>query len=121
MQKGKRSHSEPETPIFSGYLFCSINPRRRKRYAACGDFFIKVTDALILQRLLFRKRSRCSLVNALATLTIAINLFRGHEGSIPSAEHAKYLFCQCLPSISLSMKRESLPDSVFCFVFHSHL
>ena len=32
--------------------------RRRKRHIACGDFFTKATGALILLRLLFRKRSR---------------------------------------------------------------
>lgn len=33
-------------------------PRRRKLHIACGDFFIKVTGALIPLRLLFRKKSR---------------------------------------------------------------
>ena len=33
-------------------------PRRRKLHIACGDFFTKVTGALITLRLLFRKRSR---------------------------------------------------------------
>ena len=35
----------------------SLLTRRRKRYDACGDFFAKVTGALISLRLLFRKKS----------------------------------------------------------------
>ena len=43
---------------FSGYLFRNRQARRRKLHIACGDFFTKVTGALITLRLLFRKRSR---------------------------------------------------------------
>lgn len=43
--------------IVRGSFYATL-PRRRKLPIACGDFFTKVTGALIPLRLLFRKRLR---------------------------------------------------------------
>ncbi len=48
-------------------------PRRRKHHIACGDFFTKVTGALIPLRLLFRKKSRSARL---------FSCKRPHDGSL---------------------------------------
>ena len=94
----ERLHSEKFVGIGfrTGVRLPSPPPRRRKLHIACGDFFTKVTGALIPLRLLFRKKValhlRCSLACALQgidALRLATNLFRGCESSNPTAEGTK--------------------------------
>ena len=92
-------------------------PCRRKWPIACGDFFTKVTSALILLRLLFRKRSR-----QVARLTckrarcrfVGTNLFR-----FVRFAHLKTLdftvfflkFCNTIRRIFLSKYGFTLPNA----------
>mgnify|MGYP004421822137 CR=1 FL=1 len=91
---------------FVNISFYSRLTRRRKLNIACGDLFTKITGALIPLRLLFRKRSRCSkslskkvalrlrcsLVNALATLRLATNLFQGCKSFKSLRQNAENIF-----------------------------
>lgn len=72
------STTSPQAAYRLRRLFCKSH---RRAHFAASPFPKKVTLRLC-----------CSLVNALATLRIATNLFRGCEDSTPTAENAKYIF-----------------------------
>ncbi len=106
----------------------SLRPRRRKLHIACGDFFTKVTGALIPLRLLFRKRSRCAYAArlwrlckaayALATLRLAANLFRA-RGFKSSSKNTWGFILSHPYTPEWTMFHSKSPASAGLFSYHS--
>ena len=75
------SHTPEQSPLCSGLFFCLRQKNKPSARSLAPPFPKKVM-----------LRLRCSLVNALRSLRLAINLFRRHEGSNPTAENVKNSF-----------------------------